>query len=117
MLQTRDELKNYLESCNHKTVILKFTATWCGPCKQIEPAIEKLNNMYKNSDYKYIEIDIDECFDLYAFFKNKKMVNGVPSLLSFKKNEKVDDKFWVPFQTMTGANVDNLIYFFKKSLE
>ena len=119
MLQTRDDLKTFLLNCSNKIVILKFTATWCGPCKQIAPYIENLNNKYKNnnSDYVYIEIDIDESFDLYSFFKKKKMVNGVPAMLSFKKCDKVSDDFWVPFQTNTGTNIENLNFFFKKSLE
>ena len=118
MFTTRDEFKEFLKSCEAETVILKFTATWCGPCKQIAPYIENLNNKYKNnnSDYVYIEIDIDESFDLYSFFKKKKMVNGVPALLSFKKCANPDD-FWIPFDAITGAHPQNVTYFFKKSLE
>ena len=117
MLKTRDDLRTYLTTCKCPTVIIKFTASWCGPCKQIAPYIQSLNDHYNKYDYEYIEIDIDECFDLYAFFKKKKMVNGVPAMLSFKKCEKISDDFWVPFQATTGANVQNITYFFKKSLE
>jgi len=118
MIKSREELKDYLMNTKCQTIILKFTATWCGPCKQIAPLINTLNNNYKknNYDYEYIEIDIDECLDLYAFFKKKKMVNGVPSLLSFKKCEK-EEEFWIPFEATTGANPQNVTYFFKKSLE
>jgi hypothetical protein len=44
------------------------------------------------------------------------MVNGVPALLSFKKCTNPDD-FWIPFDATTGANPQNVTYFFKKSLE
>ena len=119
MIKTRDELKVYLNNTKKQTIILKFTATWCGPCKQIAPVITNLNNHYtqQNKDYEYIEIDIDEPFDLYAFFKKKKMVNGVPALLSFRKCNVSDDNFWVPFQSTTGANIQGVTQFFKSSLE
>ena len=119
MIKTRDELKIFLDNTKKETIILKFTATWCGPCKQIAPLITNLNNHYtqQNKDYDYIEIDIDESFDLYAFFKKKKMVNGVPALLSFRKNNNSGDNFWVPFQSTTGANVQGVTNFFKSSLE
>jgi thiol:disulfide interchange protein len=119
MIKTRDELKEYLDRTPRQTIILKFTATWCGPCKQIAPLIHKLNAHYtqEKKDYEYIEIDIDESFDLYAFFKKKKMVNGVPALLSFRKSNNTADNFWVPFQATTGANIANVTHFFKTSLE
>jgi thiol-disulfide isomerase/thioredoxin len=119
MIKTRDEFKLYLDNTKKETIILKFTATWCGPCKHIAPLITNLNNHYtqQNKDYEYIEIDIDESFDLYAFFKKKKMVNGVPALLSFRKNNNSTDNFWVPFQSTTGANVQGVTNFFKSSLE
>ena len=119
MIKTRDELKEYLDKTSRQTIILKFTATWCGPCKQIAPLIAKLNQHYtqEKKDYEYIEIDIDESFYLYAFFKKKKMVNGVPALLSFRKSNNTADNFWVPFQATTGANIANVTHFFKMSLE
>jgi thiol:disulfide interchange protein len=119
MIKTRDELKDYLDKTTRQTIILKFTATWCGPCKQIAPLITSLNQTYtqQKKDYEYIEIDIDESFDLYAFFKKKKMVNGVPALLSFRKSNNSADNFWVPFQATTGANIANVTQFFKSSLD
>ena len=41
-LTTRDELSNFLRT--HSVVIVKFTATWCGPCKRSTPLVNELYN-------------------------------------------------------------------------
>jgi len=119
MIKTREALKQYLHDTPYETTILKFTATWCGPCKNIAPTITQLNNHYtaKKTNYEYIEIDVDECTDLYVFFKKSKMLNGIPTVMSFKKCEYTPEGFWVPFGTFSGSSPKDVINFFKMSLE
>lgn len=117
MIKTREELKTHLQNTTYDTTILKFTATWCGPCKNIAPTIEQLNNFYKDKNYEYIEIDVDECTDLYFFFKKNRMTNGIPTVMSFKKSEFTQDGFWVPYKTFSGSSPKDVIAFFKLSLE
>ena len=116
MIKTRDELNKHLSETTYDTTILKFTATWCGPCKSIAPSIAALLQHYKDKNFEYIEIDVDEAFDLYAFFKKQKMVNGIPTLMSFKKCEYTPGSFWVPFKAFTGASPNDVAMFFKLSL-
>ena len=74
-----EELKN-----NPGMIVIKFGATWCKPCKQVESLVQ--TSMLKlPTNFKCFIIDIDECFELYAFLKTKRMVNGVPSILAWKK--------------------------------
>lgn len=117
MIKTREDLKNHLMNTTYSTTILKFTATWCGPCKTIAPAIKSLLEHYKDKNFEYIEIDVDESFDLYAFFKKQKMVNGIPTVISFKKQEFTPDMYWVPYKAFTGASPNDVAMFFKLSLE
>lgn len=51
--------KNFDEliSSSLKTVV-KFGATWCGPCKMISPILEELAE--ELSDVSFIEVDIDD---------------------------------------------------------
>ena len=40
----RTDLKTFIESNKH--VIVRVSATWCGPCKKIAPLIEeRVNNL------------------------------------------------------------------------
>jgi len=70
---------------NPGLLILKFGADWCGPCKLIEEDVKIFFNTIPNNVQCGI-LDIDECFDLYAFLKSKKVINTIPAILCYKKH-------------------------------
>jgi len=39
-------------------VVIDWTATWCGPCKQIKPIFEALSEAHSSS--LFIKADVDE---------------------------------------------------------
>ena len=102
--------KNLLEK---SLIIIKFTADWCVPCKNIKSITEEYCNKLPSS-IKFIEIDIDESLDLYVFLKNKKMVNGIPAILAYYAGEK--EFFYVPDDSCSGGNVNNVKMFFERCL-
>jgi thioredoxin 1 len=106
--ENRNNFKSLLEK-NPGLVILKMGAEWCGPCKKIKPV---LDGFFASSPDNVIccDIDIDESFDLYAYFKSKKMVNGVPVILLYKKG----NTSFVPDDSITGADPVELDKFFKR---
>lgn len=92
---------------NTGIIVIKFGASWCGPCKLIEKAVE---GFFALSPPEVIcaDIDVDQCFDLYAFLKSKKMLNGIPALLCYKKGNQT----WIPDDSVVGANAEDLHHFF-----
>tara|TARA_B100000035_G_scaffold207381_3_gene177385 strand:+ start:5235 stop:5588 length:354 start_codon:yes stop_codon:yes gene_type:complete len=109
-----EELCEMQQQLQSKTlIIIKFTANWCGPCKNIKPITEEYCKKLPSS-IKYIEIDIDESLDLYVFLKNKKMVNGIPAILAYYPGEK--DNFYVPDDSCLGGNINNVKQFFERCL-
>ena len=59
-----------------KPAIIDFGATWCGPCKQMEPIIEQIAREYKGKVYVY-KVDVDKEKELASLFR----VQNVPTLL------------------------------------
>ena len=103
---TREDFLKLLK-VNKGLVIVKLGATWCGPCKQIAPIVEAF---FATSPPNVIcaDIDVDESFDLYAFFKSKRMVNGIPVMLCYKRGNYT----YAPDDMVTGANPNDLHNFF-----
>ncbi len=65
-------------------VLVDFTATWCGPCKQIAPFVDQLADEYVGK-MKVAKVDIDEAPATAA----KYGIRGVPTLKVFKGGEVV----------------------------
>jgi len=106
--QSREHFIHLLEK-NPGLVILKLGASWCGPCKRIKPVVDAF---FASSPDNVIccEIDVDESIDLYTYLKSKKMVNGVPVLLCYKKG----NTSFIPDDSITGADPNQLDAFFKR---
>ena len=81
---------------NTGLVVLRFTATWCGPCKRIDPVIQQWIKTMPSSVHFYT-LDVDKNPDIYTFLKSKKRVNGIPALLCYKSgnNTYIPDEFVV----------------------
>lgn len=98
-----------LLSNNPGLIIVKLGAEWCGPCKRIAPVLE---GFFASSPDSVVccDIDVDESFDFYAFLKNKKMVNGIPVILCYKKG----NQSFIPDDSITGADPGELDAFFRR---
>lgn len=94
---------------NPGLIILKLGATWCGPCQQIKHIV---NAFFASSPANVVcgDIDVDESFDFYALLKSKKMVNGIPVMLCYKKGNST----YIPDDMVTGAEPNALHAFFKR---
>ena len=68
-------------------VVVDFWAPWCGPCKQIGPALEELSNEM-DGKVKIVKVDVDENPNAAAQLG----VRGIPALFIFKDGEVVSNK-------------------------
>lgn len=64
-------------------VLVDFSATWCGPCRMLEPILEELSGSHKDS-VSFVKVDIDEASDIAGRYG----VVNVPTLILFKGGEE-----------------------------
>ncbi|KAK2990784.1 hypothetical protein RJ640_012685 [Escallonia rubra] len=67
-----------------KLLVIDFTATWCGPCRYMEPALNVFADTY--TDVEFIKIDVDELPDVAREFR----VEAMPTFLLIKRGKEVD---------------------------
>ncbi len=65
-----------------KPVLVDFTATWCGPCKMLEPVVKELATEW-NDKVKVVKLDVDHNPNLTMQYQ----VMGVPTLMLFNQGE------------------------------
>ena len=63
-------------------VVVDFWAEWCGPCKQIGPALEELSDEYGDR-VKIVKVNVDE----NPQSAQEMGIRSIPSLFLFKGGE------------------------------
>jgi thioredoxin 2 len=66
-------------------VVVDFWAPWCGPCKMIAPALERLARAHAGR-MKVVKLNIDAASEIGARYD----VRGIPLLVLFRDGKEVD---------------------------
>lgn len=66
-------------------VMVDFWATWCGPCKMIEPVVKELAGEY-DGRLKVVKVNVDNCPETSGSYG----VMSIPTLKFFKNGEDIN---------------------------
>jgi thioredoxin len=65
------------------TVIVDFTASWCGPCQRVAPAYAALAEEFKH--VIFLKVDVDEAQELAQELR----ISAMPTFLAFVNEQQV----------------------------
>src|ERR1700749_1036006 len=74
-----------IEASREVPVIVDFWAPWCGPCKQLGPAIERVVNEAKGK-VRLVKVNIDENQEIARQLR----IQSIPTVYAFKNGQPVD---------------------------
>src|SRR6516165_5506055 len=82
---TKSFMADVIEASQQVPVIVDFWATWCGPCKQLGPALEKAVEAAKGA-VRLVKIDVDK----NPAIAGQLRVQSIPTVYAFVAGRPVD---------------------------
>ncbi len=79
---TEDNLSQLVE--NNSTVIVQYSASWCGNCRIMKPKFKKLST--ENNDVTFVVIDAEK----YPESRKMATVDNLPTFATFKEGTFVN---------------------------
>jgi putative thioredoxin len=99
-------MADVIEASKTQPVIVDFWATWCGPCKQLTPSLEKAVRAAKGK-VKLVKIDVDK----NPVFAGQLRVQSIPTVYAFADGKPVDAFMGAVPDSQLKAFVDKLLAF------
>jgi putative thioredoxin len=86
---TQTFVKDVIEESKTRPVLVDFWAPWCGPCKQLTPALEKVVKAAKGK-LKLVKMNIDEHPPIFQQIAQQMGIQSIPAVLAFVNGQPID---------------------------
>ncbi|WP_342640514.1 thioredoxin [Rhodoligotrophos ferricapiens] len=100
---TAQFMTDVIDASRQVPVIVDFWATWCGPCRQLGPALEKAVLAAKGK-VRLVKIDVDKNQQLAAQMR----IQSIPAVYAFVNGQPVDGFLGALPESQIKAFIDRL---------
>lgn len=96
--------KDVIEASHNALVLVDFWATWCGPCKQLSPILEKVVRSY-GGKVRLVKIDVDANQAISAQLR----IQSMPTVYAFRDGRPLDGFMGAQTESVVREFVDRLV--------
>jgi putative thioredoxin len=100
---TQTFVKDVIEESKRQPVLIDFWAPWCGPCRQLTPALEKAVRAAKGK-VKLVKMNIDE----HPAIPGQMGIQSIPAVIAFVNGQPADGFMGAVPESQISAFIDKL---------
>jgi thioredoxin 1 len=83
-IKTVEDFDNCVK--DNDVFVVKFWASWCGPCRAMKPIFEKISEDTEGAAFADIDIEVEETQEIAVRYG----IMNIPAVLIFKGGELAD---------------------------